>query len=129
MTWEIAWIIHRRIELGHFVRVIETNAVFILLRAAMHHDDECRSAQSLLHRSPDEWVRSARKAQMRGAKIGESAFKGGTYRLGHMAAVLGYAYHRGPWWELNVWNPSLDRGCPPNAITNRKVARQCISPT
>ncbi|MDP1069285.1 hypothetical protein, partial [Klebsiella pneumoniae] len=83
---------------GHFVRVIETNAVFTLLRAAMHHDDECRSAQSLLHRSPDEWVRSARKAQMRGEKIGESAFKGGTYRLGHMAAVLGYAYHRGPWW-------------------------------
>ncbi|MBU4464739.1 MAG: hypothetical protein KKH75_02715, partial [Actinobacteria bacterium] len=112
MTWEIAWIIHRRIELGHFVRVIETNAAFILLRAAMNHDDECRSAQSLLHRSPDEWVRSARKAQMRGAKIGESAFKGGTYRLGHMAAVLGYAYHRGPWWELNVWNPSLDPRVP-----------------
>lgn len=112
MTWEIAWIIHRRIELGHFVRVIETNAVFTLLRAAMHHDDECRSAQSLLHRSPDEWVRSARKAQMRGEKIGESAFKGGTYRLGHMAAVLGYAYHRGPWWELNVWNPSLDPRVP-----------------
>lgn len=128
MTWEIAWIIHRRIELGHFVRVIETNAAFILLRAAMHHDDECRSAQSLLHRSPDEWVRSARKAQMRGAKIGESAFKGGTYRLGHMAAVLGYAYHRGPWWELNVWNPSLDpRG--PNATTNRKAPRPCTSPT
>src|SRR3546814_16771962 len=49
---------------------------------------------------------------MRGEKIGESAFKGGTYRLGHMAAVLGYAYHRGPWWELNVWNPSLDPRVP-----------------
>ena len=113
MTWEVAWIIHRYIELGRFIRIVDANAVFILLRAAIRHgDDECRSAQSLLHRSPDEWVRSARKAQMLGEKIGEFAFKEGTYRLGHMVAVLGYAYHRGPWWELNVWNPSLDPRVP-----------------
>ena len=49
---------------------------------------------------------------MLGEKIGEFAFKEGTYRLGHMVAVLGYAYHRGPWWELNVWNPSLDPRVP-----------------
>ncbi|MCJ0980465.1 tyrosine-type recombinase/integrase [Rhodococcus sp. ARC_M12] len=112
MTWEIAWIIHRRIELGHFVGVGDTNAVFKLLRAAISHDDECRSAQSLLHRSPEQWVRAARKAQLRGATIGESAFSNGTYRLGHMAAVLGYAYHRDPWWQLNVWNPILDPRVP-----------------
>ena len=97
MTWEVAWIIHRYIELGRFIRIVDANAVFILLRAAIRHgDDECRSAQSLLHRSPDEWVRSARKAQMLGEKIGEFAFKEGTYRLGHMVAVLGYAYHARP---------------------------------
>lgn len=113
MTWEIAWIIHRYIELGQFVHVVETNAVFSLLRAAVHHgDDESRSAQSLLHRSPDQWVRAARKAQLRGEKIGEYAFTSGTHRLGHMSAVLGYAYHRGPWWELNVWNPGLDPRVP-----------------
>lgn len=123
MTWEIAWIIHRYIKLGQFIHVVEANAVFILLRAAVHHgDDECRSAQSLLHRSPDEWVRAARKAQMSGEQIGDFAFSNGTYRLGHMAAVLGYAYHRGPWWHLNVWNPSLDPRVPqrdhePNGAT------------
>ena len=35
MTWEVAWIIHRYIELGRFIRIVDANAVFILLRAAI----------------------------------------------------------------------------------------------
>lgn len=114
MTWEIAWIIHRYVQLGQFVHVAQVNSVFILLRAAVHAGDGgCRSAQSLLDRSPAEWVRGARKAKASGRRqVGQGAFDRGTYRLGHMIAVLGYAYHREPWWQLNVWNPSLDPRVP-----------------
>lgn len=113
MTWEIAWIIHRYVELGQFVHMHHFNPAFALLRAAVDHGDvDSRSARSLLHLSPEEWIRAARKAQMQGYEIGEAIFQNGTYRLGHMIAVLGYAYHRGPWWHLNLWNPALDPRIP-----------------
>lgn len=113
MTQEIAWVIHRYIELGRFIHVYEINYAFIILRAAVHHGDtQSRSALSLLHRSPDEWVRAARKAKFGGHRVSATAFRFGPHRLGHMIALLGYAYHRGPWWELNVWNPTLDPRVP-----------------
>lgn len=113
MTWEIAWVIHRYIEMGQFINNYQFNAAFLVLRAAVRHGDrESMDAQSMLHRSPDEWLRAAKKANMRGHQVGEHAFTNGAYRLGHMSAVLGYAYHRAPWWHLNVWNPSLDPRVP-----------------
>lgn len=113
MTWEIAWIIHRSIELGYSVPVAQTNSAFGLVRAAVNLGDAtARQAQSLLQLSPEQWSRSARKAQMNGHDLGESSFTNGATRLKHMHAVLAYAYHQGPWWTLNLWNPSLDPRIP-----------------
>jgi hypothetical protein len=33
-------------------------------------------------------------------------------RLGRFLDLLVHAYHQGPWWELNVWNPTLDPRIP-----------------
>lgn len=113
MTWEIAWLIGRYVELGKFVQIEKFNAAFRLLKAAVTGGDKpARTAESLLHLSQEEWVRSARMANMKGVEVAETSFVNGEYTLGFMIAVLGYAYHRGQWWELNIWNPLLDSRIP-----------------
>ena len=67
MTWEIAWLIHREIELGRYIHPNMFNAAVRVLRIATAHGTKRgRSAASLLHLTPEEWVREVQFARMRG---------------------------------------------------------------
>lgn len=113
MTWEIAWLIHREIELGRFVHPNRFNAMTRTLRAATSHGTKRgRSAQSLLQLTPEEWLREVQAARMRGHTKSEREDRIAHARIGQLQDVLVYPYHQGQWWQLNVWNPVLDNRIP-----------------
>jgi integrase len=113
MTWEVAWLIYREIELGRYINPNIFNRATHLLRIATKHGTKRgRSAVSLLHLTPEEWVREAQFARMRGIKCGSSNDKPAEHRLRQLQDILVYPYHQGDWWELNVWNPKLDQRIP-----------------
>lgn len=113
MTWEIAWSIHRGIELGRFIGPDHFNSAARVLRVATTHGSKKgRTASSLLHLTPDEWLREVQYARMRGAELGVSNDKRGREQIRVWQDMLAYPYHQGPWWELNVWNPLLDNRIP-----------------
>ena len=113
MTREIAWLIHREIEIGRFVNPNTFNAMTRVLRLATSSGTKRgRSAQSLLQLTPEEWLREAHAARMRGHEQGDSNDRAAQARIGQLHDVLVYPYHQGPWWQLNVWNPMLDRRIP-----------------
>lgn len=113
MTHELAWLLHREIELGRPINPNMFNAATRVLRMATNHGtSRGRQAVSLLQLTPDEWVREVQAARMRGTKVGASVDSYALGRLRQLQDVLVYPYHRGQWWELNVWNPQLDRRIP-----------------
>jgi hypothetical protein len=89
------------------------NAAIRVLRVATQHGTKHgRSAASLLHLTPGEWIRGVQSARTRGVEFGSSNDKQAEYRLRQLQDVLVYPYHQGQWWELNVWNPQLDSRIP-----------------
>ncbi|SKX63916.1 putative transposase/integrase [Mycobacteroides abscessus subsp. abscessus] len=113
MTWEIAWLIHREIELGRFVNPNIFNAMTRILRAATSGGTKRgRRAQSLLQLTPEEWMRETQAARMRGYVQGEANDHVAQGRISQLQDVLVYPYHQGLWWQLNVWNPLLDNRIP-----------------
>ena len=113
MTWEIAWLIHREIELGRFISPDIFNAAARVLRTATTHGTKRgRSATSLLDLTPDEWLREVQFARMHGIELGMCNDRYAVRRIRALQDVLVYPYHKGQWWELNVWNPQLDPRVP-----------------
>jgi hypothetical protein len=113
MTREIAWLIHREIHLGRFIKPNMFNCATRALRIATKHGTaRGRNATSLLQLTPEEWVREVQAARLRGIDVGPSLDTNALHRLRQMQDVLVYPYHRGQWWELNVWNPQLDSRIP-----------------
>jgi hypothetical protein len=113
MIKEIAWLLHREIELGRYIHPNMFNAAIRVLRIATQHGTKRgRSAASLLHLTPEEWIREVQSARMRGVDFGSSNDKQAEHRLRQLQDVLVYPYHQGQWWELNVWNPQLDSRIP-----------------
>lgn len=113
MTWELAWLLHREIELGRRIHPIAFNGATTVLRVATRAGGHvARNAQSLLHLSPEEWVRQGHHARLRGADLGRSNDQHAVSTLRRLQDVLVYPYHRGEWWRLDVWNPQLDRRVP-----------------
>ncbi|MDJ0362226.1 site-specific integrase [Rhodococcus sp. H29-C3] len=113
MTWELAWLLHREIELGRRVYPLAFNATSRVLRAATSHGGAtARAAQSLLQLTPEEWLRQAQGARLRGTDLGRSNDKHALHTIRRLQDVLVYPYHRGDWWQLNVWNPQLDPRVP-----------------
>ena len=113
MTWELAWLVHREVELGRRIHPNNFNAAMRVLRAATGSGGQAaRESRSLLHLSPDEWVRQGHAARLRGAELGLSNDAHALHTLRRLQDVLVYPYHRGDWWRLDVWNPQLDRRVP-----------------
>jgi integrase len=113
MTQEIAWLIHREIQLGRFISPNMFNCATRALRIATKHGTtRGRNATSLLELTPEEWVREVQAARLRGIDVGLSLDTYALHRLRQMQDVLVYPYHRGQWWQLNVWNPQLDSRIP-----------------
>jgi hypothetical protein len=113
MVWEFAWLLHREIELGRFVDPLTFSSATRMLRIATQHGSKRgRQAQSLLHLTPEEWIREVQTARMRGIDCGTKTEQYALHRIRQLQDVLVYPYHRGQWWELNVWNPQLDPRIP-----------------
>lgn len=113
MTWELAWLLHREIELGRRIHPVSFNRAVKVLRVSTRDGGQvARNAQSLLHLTPEEWVRQGQGARLRGAALGRSNDDHALSTLRRLQDVLVYPYHRGEWWRLDVWNPQLDRRVP-----------------
>ena len=61
--------------------------------------------------TPEAWARHADLARLRGYAIGRVGQKL-IHHLRRWQDELVYSYHRGDWWQLNVWNPLLDDRIP-----------------
>lgn len=113
MTWEIAWLLYREIQLGRYINPHGFNPMARVLRVATTYGSpRGRGAVSLLQLTPEEWIREVQIARMRGAPSGAAGDKSAFHRLRALQDVLVYPYHRGRWWELDVWNPMLDPRIP-----------------
>lgn len=99
--------------MGRNIRPTQFNATTGILRAATGHGGAtARTAESLLHLTPEEWLREAQGARLRGLQLGASNDDEALPCLRRLQDVLVYPYHRGPWWQLNLWNPQLDPRVP-----------------
>jgi integrase len=113
MTRELAWVLHRDIELGRRVHPTTFNAGTRGLRAAVAHGGrKARTAPSLMSLTPEQWVHEAHLARMKGAALGLSNDQYMGQAVKRWQDLLVYSYHRGDWWRLNVWNPVLDARVP-----------------
>ena len=113
MTWEVAWLLYREMQLGRSVTVGSFNSAMRVLRGATTHGTtRGRDAVSILQLTPEEWIHEAQIARMRGAQSGPGSYTSAYHRLRGLQDVLVYPYHRGRWWELDVWNPQLDPRIP-----------------
>lgn len=112
MTQELAWLVHREAELGLRIYPVSFNRAAAGLRAATQYGGaEARSARSLLQLTPEAWARHVDLARLRGEKIGQVGEQL-IYQLRRWQDELVYPYHRGEWWQLDVWNPLLDARVP-----------------
>ena len=113
IAWELAWLLHREVELGRRIHPGLFNSCTRVLRAATNGGGRAaRDARSLLHLTPEEWLRQANGARLRGTVLGRSNDSHALPMIRRLQDVLVYPYHRGDWWRLNVWNPQLDRRVP-----------------
>src|SRR5699024_7489931 len=112
MMWELAWLVHREVELARRFHPISFNAATRVLRAATTGGAIAQAAQSLLQLTPQEWVRQAHRARLSGTRLGSSNDNHALQTIRRLQDVLVYTYHRGSWWELSVWNPQLDPRIP-----------------
>jgi integrase len=126
MVWELAWLIHREVELGRYLRPDVFNSVTRTLRVATGHGGtKAKNARSIMAFAPEGWCREAARARMRGTvELGASNDAKASAGLKRFQDVLVYAYHRGEWWRLDVWNPVLDERVPrrPHEPQGRHVA-------
>ena len=113
ITWELAWLLHREVELGRRLNPSIINRAARVLRAATRHGGpKGRGARSLLALTADEWLKELRRARLKGSDLGPSNDDHALHALRRMQEVLVYAYERGEWWRLNIWNPQLDPRIP-----------------
>ena len=112
MHTEFAWSIERQVQLG--MRIQAQNTTKLTRQIALVLTDPAHARLSSLTDLPHEdWLRAIRKARIR---LGEPLAANQMTIVGRILAravdLLVHAYHRGPWWELNVWNPLLDTRIP-----------------
>lgn len=109
MSRELAWCLHEHVRVGRTIHALEWNRLTAILEAVTAADP---SIQSLVEKTDLEWE----------ATFHAHYAAKGSIAPGHVAARMKYlrkildhvvhAYHRGEWWELDVWNPVLDKRIP-----------------
>lgn len=107
---EFVWCLQRKADLG---LKIFAEATTRAAQAVVAVTQDRPDLVSLLDLEKDEWVELIRKGRMKaGRPLGPSAAKSISDVLGAFFSMLIYPYHRGEWWQLNVWNPMLDPRIP-----------------
>ncbi|GGN46085.1 tyrosine-type recombinase/integrase [Streptomyces fuscichromogenes] len=108
MRTEFAWSIERQVQLGMRIQAQNTTKLTRQI-ALVLTDPEHARLSSLTDLPHEDWLRAIRKSRIR---IGEPLAANQMAIVGRILAravdLLVHVYHRGPWWELNVWNPLLD---------------------
>ena len=113
VTMELAWLVHREAEIGLRIYPATFSSAASGLRAATQSGGaEARAARSLLQLTPEQWSHHVDLARMRGHKVGVSVNQALMNQLRRWQDELVYPYHRGEWWQLDVWNPLLDARIP-----------------
>ena len=70
MTWELAWLLHREVELGRRLNPGIVNRCARVLRAATSQGGpRGRSARSLLALTAAEWLQELRRARLKGSEV------------------------------------------------------------
>lgn len=111
MRVEFLWATERQVQLGLHVHAGPTSRICFYLAKAIEH--EFPTAASLFDRSKDEWLRTFRKMRMiNGQPLKPSYIARLGWALTRNFDTLAHVYHKGPWWELDVWNPTFDPRIP-----------------
>jgi len=112
MVTEFAWAVERQVRLGMRIHAQTTTRLARQI-ALVLADPRHRAVASLTDLSRDVWMHEIRKTRMRdGRPLPPDALRAMGIQLGRCLDLLVHAYHQGPWWELNVWNPLLDSRIP-----------------
>lgn len=113
MVWEIAWLLHREIELGRFVGPDGFNSATRIMRLALRHGPTAaQTAKAVVALTPDQWIREMVRVRTSGAHLGAANDDKARGIMRRWQDLLAYAYHDGEWWRLDVWNPLLDARVP-----------------
>jgi integrase len=112
ISTEILWAIDWQIRAGRSIDADSIRTLCINLEMVLISPSG-PDLTSLIDLTRAEWMRAIRRERMRlqqplsdttQTRIGPA--------LGRLIDVLAYAYHRGQWWELDLWNLRLDRRIP-----------------
>lgn len=109
MTHELAWCLHRTVELGRTIHALAWNRFTQGLTLAIEDD---AAVTSLLSLSEDEWRRRVIRGVARARTASERTVFDTAQWLRKCLDLLAPVYHRGEWWQLDVWNPQLDPRIP-----------------
>lgn len=125
MVTEFAWSVERQIQLGMRIQAQFTSRLARQIALVVAQPRQDTGLVSLLDMSREEWTAAIRKVRTRrGDPLAVNQLAAIGKVLGRTLDVLVHAYHRGEWWELNVWNPLLDPRIPTR--THEPQARNLI---
>jgi integrase len=112
MAIEFIWAIERQVQLGmricaESIRKLTLNIGIVAAASG------APAIVSLLDLTREDWVRLIRKERIRQDRpLANKQLEVIGQALGRLLDLLVHAYHRGDWWELNVWNPLYDTRIP-----------------
>lgn len=108
---EIMWSIHRRVELGFQVNVNDIRILVSGFNRLFNHF-EGEHYRSIVEIDAQDF--HSKLSHVAAAQNLSGAWLANRSRnlLMHFQDLLVYSYHRGPWWELDVWNLHLDHRIP-----------------
>ncbi|MET9089665.1 tyrosine-type recombinase/integrase [Streptomyces sp. NPDC004237] len=114
MLFELAWCIDRQVADGYSISTTRFQELRRALALAVEHGGlAAREARSLTALSHEEWEREVRRAVMCATPSSNAHLPALVlHSVKHLQDRLAHAYHEGEWWQLNVWNPGLDRRIP-----------------
>ena len=112
MAIEFIWAVERQVQLGmricaESIRKLTLNIAIVVAAPGSPE------IVSLLDLSREDWVRLIRKERIRQDRpLANRQLQVIGKAFGRLLDLLVHAYHRGDWWELNVWNPWFDNRIP-----------------
>jgi len=121
MVTEFVWALERHVQLGMSINAQLTSRLTRVIAGALTGPRH-REVVSLVQLKRQEWAHAIRVARVRaGAPIAAGRLEDLDHLLGRFLGLLVHAYHRGQWWELDVWNPVYDPRIPqrPHEPTGR----------
>jgi integrase len=108
MVTEFVWSIERQVRLG--MRIQAQNTTKLTRQIALVVADRSDAGiVSLVDMSREEWTLAMEGIRRhKGMPLASQQLANIASILGRTLDLLAHAYHLGPWWQLDMWNPLLD---------------------